>query len=201
MPSKEEEVSKSAILAQFYSTEYSVFMGRVSSWENLQYAAWPILIAALALLGQMERIPVNYRWWTAVIVTLIVYVAYQGTMTNMLYSVLFVERDLRPLAGKLIGAENFWIYERIRNKTFPSNPAWSPYWPVVVSFLAIASVTGGLLHRDGLNGPDGACLVVALGLGVMVAVLTRNGIKLKKQINEACTPEVNLVERRRPKPA
>jgi len=73
---KKDDGSQKAILAQFYVAEYSVFMGPVSSWENLQYAAWPILIAALALLAQMSQVYVNYRWWTAVIVTLIVYVAY-----------------------------------------------------------------------------------------------------------------------------
>ncbi|MFY9821680.1 MAG: hypothetical protein WAM82_09860 [Thermoanaerobaculia bacterium] len=134
-PSSSEEAKK-AILAQFHTAEYSVFMGRVSSWESLQYAAWPILIAALALLAQMEHIPVNYRWWAALISTLLVYVAYQGTMVNMLYSVLVVERDLRPLAGELIGTQNFWIYERIREGDFPSNPAWALGWPIIISFSA-----------------------------------------------------------------
>jgi len=176
--------------------EYSVFMGRVSSWENLQYAAWPILIAALALLAQMSQVPVNYRWWTAVIVTLIVYVAYQGTMINMLYSVLFIERDLRPQAGVLIDTENFWIYERMRRKNFPSNPAWSPVWPAVISFSAIGLVAGGFFYWHGTHWQDGTCLFVALILWAIVVRLTRNEILLNKQIIEACTPEVRLINER-----
>jgi hypothetical protein len=189
------EEAATAIIAQFHAAEYSVFMGRVSSWENLQYAAWPILIGALALLAQMEHIPAKYRWWAALISTLLVYVAYQGTMVNMLYSVLLIERDLRPLAGRLIGTENFWIAERVREKTFPSNPAWSPQWPAVISFLAIALVTGGLVYEYSTNWQDGACLVVALILWVMILRLTQNGRRLKKDIAKACTPDVKLVER------
>ena len=51
------EDARNAILAQFHVAEYAVFMGRVSSWESLQYGAWPILIAALAFLFQIESIP------------------------------------------------------------------------------------------------------------------------------------------------
>jgi hypothetical protein len=189
------EDAKNAILAQFHSAEYAVFMGRVSSWESLQYAAWPILIGALALVAQMEHIPVNYRWWTALISTLLVYVAYQGTMVNMLYSVLLIERDLRPLAGKLIGTENFWIYERIRKRNFPSNPAWSLLWPIVISFSAIAAVTWGLAYAYDFHWQDYLCFVAAIFLGVFVVVLTRNAKKLKKEILESCIPEVKLVKR------
>jgi hypothetical protein len=192
---KKDDGPQKAILAQFYAAEYSVFMGRVSSWENLQYAAWPILIAALALLAQMSQVPVNYRWWTAVISTLVVYVAYQGTMLNMLYSVLFVERDLRPQARVLIDTENFWIYERIRRENFPSNPAWSPVWPAVISFSAIGLVAGGLFYWHGIHWQDGAFLLAALILWAIIVQLTRNGILLNKQIVEACTPEVKLVNK------
>ena len=114
--------TRNAILAQYHAAEYSLIMGRVSSWESLQYAAWPILLAALALLAQVQDMPVNYRWWAAIISTLVVYVTYQGTMVNMLYYVLVIERDLRPLASELVGHEHFWIHERIRNDNFPSNP-------------------------------------------------------------------------------
>ena len=81
---------------------------------------------------------------------LCVYVAYQGTMVNMLYSVLLVERDLRPRASELVGNEDFWIYERVREKNFPSNPAWSMQWPIIISFSVIALVAGGLVYIYGL---------------------------------------------------
>jgi hypothetical protein len=185
----------SAILAQYHAAEYSLIMGRVSSWESLQYAAWPILLAALALLAQMEHVDVNFRWWAAIISTLIVYVAYQGTMVNMLYYVLLIERDLRPLAGQLVGNENFWIHERIRKKDFPSNPAWSTKWPVIISFLVVVLVTAWIVYAYGAHWYDGVCLIVCLVLLYMVAQLTKNGQRLKKQIKEACTPKVKLVSR------
>ena len=191
---KPEEV-KSAILAQFHAAEYAVFMGRVSSWESLQYAAWPILIAALAFLFQIENIPLNYRWWAALISFQLVYVAYQGTMVNMLYSVLFIEQDLRPLAGELIGAQNFWIYERIRERNFPSNPAWSLEWPIVMSFLAIGLVTGGLAYEYGFHWQDVACFVIAVLLGVLVVILTQSAKRMKRNISKACYPDVKPVKR------
>lgn len=191
-----EEASK-AILAQYHAAEYSLIMGRVSSWESLQYAAWPILLAALALLAQMEDIEGNYRWWAALLSTLVVYVAYQGTMVNMLYYVLLIERDLRPLAGQLVSSENFWIHERIRNRKndFPSNPGWATKWPVIISSSAIALVTVGLVIEYGAHWYDGACLIVSLFLLKMVARLTKNGERLKEEIKEACSPEVKLVSR------
>lgn len=191
---KEAEASN-AILAQYHAAEYSALMGRVSSWENLQYAAWPILIAALALLAQMENIDEKYRWWAALLSALVVYVAYQGTMVNMLYYVLVIERDLRPLAGRLVGNENFWVHERIRHKDFPPNPAWSTKWPVIISFLVITLAAVGIAHEYGTHWQDGACLAAALILGYMVARLTKNGERLKNQIKEACIPEVKLASR------
>lgn len=176
------EEEKNAILAQFYTAEYAVFMGRVSSWENLQYAAWPILIAAVAFLFQTSVIPWKYRWWAALISFLLVYVGYQGTMVNMLYSVLVIERDLRPRAGKLVGHDNFWIYERIRNKTFPSNPAWSMVWPVIISSSVVALVAGGLARTYGFYWQDYVCLAIAVVLSVFVAILTRNAMRVKKDI-------------------
>jgi len=180
-PSRPEE-ERNAILAQFYTAEYSVFMGRVSSWESLQYAAWPILIAAVAFLFQVSLIPWNYRWWAALISFLLVYVGYQGTMVNMLYSVLVIERDLRPRASKLVGHDNFWIYERIRNKTFPSNPAWSMVWPVIISLSVVALVAGGLARTYGFDWQDYVCLGIAVVLSVFVAILTRNAMRVKKDI-------------------
>jgi hypothetical protein len=195
--SAKPDEAKNAILAQFHAAEYSILMGRVSSWESLQYAAWPILIAALAFLFQIKGIPWNYRWWAALISFLIVYVAYQGTMVNMLYSVLLIEQDLRPRARQLVGNESFWIYERIREKNFPSNPAWSMQWPIVISLSAITLVTGGLAYAYGhsLHWQDGACFVVAVVLGVFVVLVTQNAKRVKKTIVKACTPEVEPVKR------
>jgi len=192
--SQPEDV-KNAILAQFHAAEYSAFMGRVSSWESLQYAAWPILIAALAFLFQVEQIDWNYRWWLGLISFLVVYVAYQGTMVNMLYSVLVIERDLRPRARELVGHENFWIYERIREKNFPLNLAWWVQWPIIVSFLVIAAVTGGLALVYGLKWQDGVFLAGAIALGVLLTNINMNAKRTKKEIVRACTPEVEPVKR------
>jgi hypothetical protein len=189
------EDSKTAILAQFHAAEYAAFMGRVSSWESLQYGAWPILIAAVSFLFQIDPWPWNFRWWAALISFLFVYVAYQGTMVNMLYSVLVIERDLRPRASKLVGNENFWIYERIRERTFPSNPAWSMLWPPIISSSVTVSIAGGLAYKYGLYWQDIACLVLAVVLGIFITILTRNAIRVKKEIIKACIPEVEPVMR------
>jgi hypothetical protein len=187
--SKGQEAN-AAILAQYHAAEYSVLMGRVSSWENLQYAAWPILLAALALLAQMEDIGANYRWWAALISFLLVYVAYQGTMVNMLFYVLVVERDLRPIAGQFIDHENFWVHERIRKEKFPSNPAWAMKWPVLISIAVIVGFAAGVVYVYGAHWYDGACLLLSLTLLYFVVRLTKNGERLKEQIREACRPEV-----------
>jgi hypothetical protein len=191
----EQEETRSAILAQFHAAEYAVLMGRVSSWESLQYAAWPIALTAVTFIFQLDEISWNYRWWAALIGFLIVYVAYQGTMVNMLYSVLVVERDLRPRARKLLRDENFWIYERIRERNFPANPAWSMLWPVAISTAAIAVITVGLACIYGLHWQDYICLLGAVVLGLFVAILTRSAIRMKKDIVKACIPAVEPVSR------
>ncbi len=187
--------AKNAIRAQFYAAEYAVLMGRISSWESLQYAAWPIAVAAVTFIFQLQVIPWNYRWWAALIGFLLVYVAYQGTMVNMLYSVLVIERDLRPRAGKLLSDENFWVYERIRERTFPANPAWSMLWPVVISIAAIAVITGSLAYKYGFHWQDYVCLLGAMLLGLFVAILTRSAIRVKKDITKACIPAVKPISR------
>ncbi|MFY9824674.1 MAG: hypothetical protein WAM82_25070 [Thermoanaerobaculia bacterium] len=67
----EKEKSTAAVLAQFYTAEYSAMMARVSAWANLQYAPWPILVAAVGLVSQMNA-AVNIRMWAAVILMLVV---------------------------------------------------------------------------------------------------------------------------------
>jgi hypothetical protein len=197
----ERDDAKNAIRAQFYAAEYAALMGRVSSWESLQYAAWPIALAAVTFIFQLQSISWNYRWWVALIGFLLVYVAYQGTMVNMLYSVLVIERDLRPRAGKLLGDENFWIYERIRDKTFPANPAWSMLWPVVISTAAIGVITLSLAHKYGLHCPDYIYFSIAVLLGLFVAILTRNAIRVKKDIVKACIPALEPISRAMPRQA
>jgi hypothetical protein len=192
-----QDDAKNAILAQFHAAEYAALMGRVSSWESLQYAAWPIALAAVTFIFQLQGISWNYRWWVALIGFLLVYVAYQGTMVNMLYSVLVIERDLRPRAGKLLSEENFWVYERIRDRTFPANPAWSMLWPVVISIAAIAVITGSLACKYGLHWQDYICFTGSVLLGIFVAILTRNAIRVKKDIAKACIPAVEPIVRDR----
>jgi hypothetical protein len=189
-----------AILAQFYTAEYSAMMARVSAWANLQYVPWPILVAAVGLVSQIQ-VAVNIRMWAAVILTLVVYVAYQGTMVNSLYYVLLIERYLRPLASDLVHTEDFWIHERVFQKVFPQNPGWWEYWPPVISFLGISAVVGWNWYLAGwswyLYGKDWVNivgLVIALGLGLFVAVLTRNGKRLKDDIIETCKASKMVID-------
>jgi hypothetical protein len=184
---------ENAEAAQFYAVEYLVLMGRVSKLENLQYAAWLILPVALVLLSQFQ-VTVSYRLWAALISTLLVYVANQGIMMNMLYTVLVIEQDLRPLAGKLVTTYNFWIYERVSQKAFPTNPAWSPWWPPLIALLAITLAGGGIVYEYGFHWQDAACFLVAFYLWMMIWVLTRNGLQLRKAITEACSPAARFAE-------
>lgn len=145
---REKEKSTAAILAQLHAAEYSAMMARVSAWANLQYAPWPILVAALGLVSQMQA-AVNIRVWVGVILTLVVYVAYQGTMVNSLYYVLLIERYLRPQVSRLVQTDEFWIHERVFQKIFPQNPGWWPYWPPVFSSVGIVLVAGWNLYLYG----------------------------------------------------
>jgi hypothetical protein len=171
-----------AFLAQFYTAEYSVIMARVSAWTTFQYAAWPILIGALALIVQVKDVPVNFRWWAAVGTTLVVYLAYQSLMLVSLYYVLLIEGYLRPLASSLANTDHFWIHERVYRRNFPANPAWSPNWPPIISFAVIVAVTGGLMFYYGFHWVDLACAVLTSGLGMMVVFLTRQGKKFENKI-------------------
>src|SRR5882672_681235 len=87
---------RASILAQFHAAEYPAIMARISAWAQLQYVAWPIVIGAFTILVQMSALSPQYRWWIALLVTLAVYVAYQGTMVGMLFYVLLIERHVRP---------------------------------------------------------------------------------------------------------
>jgi hypothetical protein len=180
---------RAAILAQFHAAEYSVIMARISAWTQLQYAAWPILIGAFALLAQMGNISPKYRWWAGLITTLAVYVAYQSTMVGMLTYVLLIEEYVRPRAAVIVGTDEFWLHERVWRKKLPANPAWSPWWPPVISFLVIALVPAGLVYYFGLHAMDWrdlAALLVALLLGVFVMHLTRSGMRLSNEITKIC---------------
>jgi uncharacterized membrane protein len=186
----EPRESRAAILAQFHTAEYSAIMARISAWAQLQYAAWPILIGAFALLAQMGNISPKYRWWAALLTTLVVYVAYQSTMVGMLFYALLIEQHVRPRAAMLVKTDEFWLHERVWRKSFPSNPAWSPIWPPVISFSAIVLVAAGIVYYYGLHSlgwVDGAAIILALLLGFFVVRLTRNGEKLSEAITKVCS--------------
>jgi hypothetical protein len=185
----ESEGSRASILAQFHTAEYSAIMARISAWAQLQYAAWPIVFGAFAILVQMGTVSAKYRWWLALLVTLAIYVAYQGTMVGMLSYVLLIEQHVRPRAEKLVKTDEFWLHERVWRKNLPSNPAWSPWWPPVLSFLAIVAVTAIIAHTSGLRAmdwTDGGALLAALLLWAFLLRLTRNGIELSDAITEIC---------------
>jgi hypothetical protein len=182
----EKDKQQTATLAQFYTAEYSVVMTRISAWANLQYAAMPILIAALALLVNMDQISEHARWWIAVFVVLAVYAAFQSTMIDAMHNVLFVERFLRPRARTLVGTDDFWIYERVRAKNFPPNPAWSPLIPSLLSFGAISFVAVYIWFKYGFGWIDWIVLGGALVLGGLIIYLTWLGKRLKKQVLKEC---------------
>jgi hypothetical protein len=188
-----KEKAPTAILAQFYTAEYSVMMARVSAWANLQYTPWPILVGAVGLVSQMSA-AVNIRLWSAVILALVVYVAYQGTMVNSLYYVLLIERYLRPRASSLVLTDEFWIHERVFQNIFPQNPGWWPYWPPVLSFAGIAVAAGWSWNAYGADWANLVGIAVALGLGVFIVILTRNGKRLKDDIIETCRESKMVID-------
>lgn len=185
LESANDKGKPAAFLAQFYVAEYSVMMTRVSAWANLQYTPWPILVAALGFVFQLDA-PANFRMWAAVILTLVVYVAYQGTMVNSLYYVLLIEKYLRPRARKLVQTDDFWIHERVFQKTFPPNPGWWPYWPPLFSFVTIAAGAIWSWRRYGSDLVNLVGVAAAVSLGLFIAILTKNGKKLKDGIIESC---------------
>jgi hypothetical protein len=193
---------RSSMLAQFHAAEYSAIMARISAWAQLQYAAWPIVIGALAILVQMDTVEEKYRWWLSLLVTLAVYVAYQGTMVGMLAYVLLIERHVRPRAASLVKTDEFWLHERVWRKNLPSNPAWSPSLPPIISFVAIMAVTAIVAHDYGLHAMDwrdGSALLAALVLWAILLRLTRNGAELSDAITETCAQskiEIPDIEKR-----
>lgn len=189
----EKGKSTAPILAQFYTAEYSVMMARVSAWANLQYTPWPILLTALGFVSQFDT-AINRRMWASVVLTLVVYVAYQGTMVNSLYYVLLIEKYLRPRARELAKTDEFWIHERVFQKIFPQNPGWWPYWPPVISFASIVGVAvwSWRLYRDDWVNIVGG--VAALTLGAFVLILTRDGKRLKEDIIETCAESDMVVD-------
>ena len=198
---------RAAILAQFHAAEYSAIMARISAWAQLQYAAWPIVIGALTILVQMKSLEEKYRWWLALLVTLAVYVAYQGTMVGMLAYVLLIERHVRPRAETLVKTDEFWLHERVWRKNLPSNPAWSPLLPPILSFLSIVAVTAIVVHDYGwrsMDWKDGGALLTSLVLWAILFRLTRNGSDLSDAITETCAqskihiPDIRRRPRRRP---
>jgi|SRR6185295_14850872 len=186
--------SSDAILAQFYTAEYSAMMSRVSAWANLQYTPWPILVAAVGLVSQMNA-AVNIRIWAGAILALVVYVAYQGTMVNSLYYVLLIERYLRPQASRLVQTDEFWIHERVFQKIFPQNPGWWPYWPPVLSIAGIVAVAWLTWHLYGGDWANIVGLAAAIILGIFIVILTRNGKRLKDDIIETCKNSKMIVDK------
>ena len=178
-----------ALLAQLHTAEYSALMARISSWAQLQYAAWPIILGALAILSQMKDVPGQYRWWLALIVTLLVYLAFQGNMVGMLFYVLLIERDVRPRVERLVGTDEFWVCERIWRKRLPANLAWAAWWPPLISAGCIVAVVWIVLHEYGLcaiDWRDGLALVTVLVLWCLILDLTRKGSALSAAISKVC---------------
>lgn len=204
---QDEQNQKTAqFLAQFYTAEYSAIMARISTWASLQYALFPILLAGFAILSKMDNVSVNFRLWIAIMVLLVGYLAYQGTMLNALQNILMIERYLRPLASRLVGTDQFWIHERVYRRTYPANIFYWKGWPPLLCLSGIAVVMWYTRTRKDLGGKYYALAAVALALWVGVLFLTVKGNQLEGQIKEACNksqvadPSQNSSDGERPTP-
>jgi hypothetical protein len=173
-------------LAQFYTAEYSAIMARISTWASLQYALFPILLAAFAILSKMDKWPANLRLWAAIGVLFSGYLAYQGTMLDELQNVLLIERYLRPLASRLVGTDQFWIHERFYRQSYPVNIFYWKCWPPLICLSAFAGVMWYIRSHNGFGRKDYALAAGALVAWVGVLVLTAEGSRLETQIIEAC---------------
>jgi hypothetical protein len=173
-------------LSQYYTAEYSVIMARISTWASLQYALFPILLAAFAILSKMDNWPANLRLWAAIGVLFAGYLAYQGTMLDELQNVLLIERYLRPLASRLVGTDQFWIHERFYRQSYPVNVFYWKYWPPLICLSALAGVMWYIRSRHGFGRKDYALAAIALVAWVGVFVLTAEGSRLEAQIIETC---------------
>ena len=204
-PSGARDQRSSQFLAQFYTAEYSAIMTRISAWASLQYAFFPILVAACAMLTKLDNVRANLRWWAATGVLLVGYLAYQGTMLDTLQKVLFIERYLRPLASRLVSTDRFWIHECIYRETQVANIFYWKYWPPIICLSAVIVVTVYIKFRHGLGGWDYTFFVGALLLSAGVLALTVDGARLEERIIKVCKerfpqPGLALLQEGQPNP-
>ena len=183
-----DESIRVAALAQFYVAEYAAMMDSVSVWKTLQYALWPILLGAWLLLWELSRrMPKYFTAWAGALVLPLGYLAYQAAAIDALNGVLFIERDLRPLAAALVGTDQFWLHERMYRASRPEALLWNyAAWPPVFCFVLALAVlvyrrrtTGRFLLRD-LGG-----FALCLALSGWVTSLTIDERRLHRQIDAA----------------
>jgi len=172
-------------LVQFYSVEYSAMMSAVSLWKNLQYGLWPIVLWAYYLLEQLTGIvPPNILVWLMAAVLPVGYIAFQSAMLDALSSVLYIEKNLRPLAAEIAGTQSFWLHERSYRRSRPSNLAYGRYWPPAI---ALTSPVVAFVYRcfHSIGWIDGLGFLTILCIAGYVYYLTVKGKHLDVQIDAA----------------
>ena len=192
--SSEQGQKTSQALAQTYTAEYSAIMSRILAWASLQYALFPILIAVFAILTKLNNWPVKLRWWIAVGTLLVGFSAYQGTMLDTLQNVLLIERYLRPLARRIVGADQFWIHECLYRRIQTPNMFYWKYWPPVICFVATMSVVGFLKVRYRLQRWDYVFAVLAVLFTAGILYLTVQGSQIEEQISVICKKNFSRAE-------
>jgi hypothetical protein len=186
-------------LSQFYTAEYSAIMARISAWTSLQYAIFPILVAACAMLTKLDNVRANFRWWAAIGALLVGYLAYQGTMLDTLQKVLFIERYLQPLARQIVGIDQFWIHECIYRQSQVANIFFWKYWPPIICLSATIAAAIHVRIRHGFGRWDYILVSSALLLTGGVLDLTIQGSWLEQDIVDACQARTqSLVDLFRP---
>ena len=181
-----DESIRVSALVQFYVAEYTSMMDSVSVWKNLQYALWPILFGAWLLLGELKtKVPKFPATWAMALVLPLGYLAYQAAAIDALSSVLFIERDLRPLAAALVGTDQFWLHERMYRLSRPHSllgnyAAWPPFlcFGLALAALVYRCTKGRLSWKDWLG------LALCLFFSAWVTLLTIDERRLHEEIDK-----------------
>jgi hypothetical protein len=184
LPRDESQAERDRLAAQFIVAEYNTMMAKVHLWMTFQYSGMSLVAVTLTLLARLEpTVKMEALLWSAAIVIVVAYIAYQGAMLEGLRAVLHVERELRPRAEALLRTKDVFRWEPNLRATRKPNPGQSRYIPAILS--AVAGIALFAYRWPSANVFD-YIGVVAVGTGtIMVAYLTWQGKALDAQITAA----------------
>ena len=126
-------------LLQAYLAEYQAITTRNTYWLTLQYALFPILGAAVAVLAQMWNqfgndssfgsLPHRIIIWLVIVLANVIMIAHTEVGWESYDNVVYLETELRPKIVSLTGVseksdETPLGYETYKNKLRGKGPKW-----------------------------------------------------------------------------